>query len=135
MPEKRTEISRAELIAAASRRILDDPRQLEPDQRHQATVLLADLYATGLRHGITAEHWALVASLGTEVIDAIRARDRAVDAACRRRQTSDAKPRSKDRPMVLPPPPARTLDDQPLQAPGRSFRPPSPPQGRSGRSR
>jgi len=36
MPERRTELSRAELIAAASRRILDDPRQLEADQRHQA---------------------------------------------------------------------------------------------------
>lgn len=79
MPEPRTELSRAELIAAASRRILDDPRSLEPDQRDQATVLLADLYATGLRHGITAEHWALVASLGTEVIDAIRLRGRAMD--------------------------------------------------------
>lgn len=81
MPERRTDLSRAELIAAASRRILDDPRSLEPAQRHEATVLLADLYATGLRHGITAEDWALVASLGTEVIDAIRLRDRVVDRA------------------------------------------------------
>ena len=46
-------------------------------------MLLADLYAIGLRHGITADDWALVASLGTEVIDAIRARDRAVDRAPR----------------------------------------------------
>lgn len=83
MPERRTGLSRAELIAAASRRILDDPRSLEPEQRHEATVLLADLYATGLRHGTTAEHWALVASLGTEVIDAIRMRDRASDVAPR----------------------------------------------------
>ena len=79
MPERRTEFSRAELIAVASRRILDDPRSLEPDRRHEATALLADLYVTGLRHGISAEQWALVASLATEVIDAIRLRDRVVD--------------------------------------------------------
>ena len=83
MPERRTEFSRAELIAVASRRILDDPRSLEPDRRHEATALLADLYVTGLRHGISAEQWALVASLATEVIDAIRVRDRASDVARR----------------------------------------------------
>lgn len=81
MPERRTDLSRAELIAAASRRIVDDPRSLEPAQRHEATVLLADLYATRLRHGITAQDWALVASLGTEVTDAIRLCDRVVDRA------------------------------------------------------
>ena len=62
-------------------------------------MLLADLYAIGLRHGITAEDWALVASLGTEVIDAIRVRDRVVDRA----------PRGPDLPPVryVPTPAAR----------------------------
>lgn len=68
-----------DLVEAANRKILDDPRSLEPDQRHEATVLLADLYASGVRHGICTEHCALVASLRTAVIDAVRTRDRAVD--------------------------------------------------------
>ena len=83
MPDRRPYGSRTELIDAANQRIKEDPRSLGPGQRYEVTVLLADLYAIGLRHGITADDWALVASLGTEVIDAIRVRDRVVDRAPR----------------------------------------------------
>jgi|GEM_PF-1665484 len=74
-----------DLVAAASQEILDDPRPLEPDQRHEATVLLADPYEAGPRHGICTEHWALVASLGTAVLDTVRMRDRASGVAQRGR--------------------------------------------------
>ncbi len=66
---------RAGLLALAARNLLETQRALAPDERQSATVLLADLYATGLRHGITPEHWAAVASLGHETIDALRLRD------------------------------------------------------------
>lgn len=78
MPERRLDPSRAELIAAASRRLLDNPRSLEPDQRHDATVLLADLYVTGLRHGI---------------IDVIRLRDHIVDGALLGSELRPGRPR------------------------------------------
>jgi hypothetical protein len=51
--------------------------KLTPGQRDSAVALLADLYATGLRHGITPEDWAAVAGLDIECLDAIRWRDRA----------------------------------------------------------
>ena len=94
-----------------------------------AARLLADLYAVGLTHGVTPQEWAWVTDLPDACWNASR------DAAARRRPKNDAEPRSKDRPMVLPLPAVRTLEDRPLQAPGRSFRPPSPPHGRSGRGR
>lgn len=50
--------------------------ELAPGQRDAAVALLADLYATGLRHGITPEDWAAVAGLDIECLDAIRFRDR-----------------------------------------------------------
>ena len=103
-------------------------RRLGPEV-HAAARLLADVYTVGLTHGITPQEWAWVTDLPDACWNASR------DAACRRRQTSDAEPRSKDRPTGLPLPSARTLEDRPLQAPGRSFRPPSPPHGRSGRGR
>ena len=51
--------------------------ELSPSQREAAAALLTDLYATGLRHGITPEDWAAVAGLDIECLDAIRWRDRA----------------------------------------------------------
>lgn len=51
-------------------------RDLVPGQRAAAVALLADLYAAGLRHGITPETWAAVAGLDIGCIDAIRWRDR-----------------------------------------------------------
>ena len=94
-----------------------------------AARLLADLYAVGLTHGITPQEWSWVTDLPDACWNASR------DAAARRLPKNDAEPRSKDRPMVLPLPAARTLEDRPLQTPNRAYRPPSPPQGRTGRSR
>lgn len=52
MTERNAAVPRAHPIAAASRKIEDDPRSLAANQRHYEAVLLADLCATRLRHGI-----------------------------------------------------------------------------------
>ncbi len=67
---------RAGLLALAACKLLETQRALAPDERQAATLLLADLYAAGLRHGITPEHWAAVTGLGHLTIDAVRLRDR-----------------------------------------------------------
>jgi hypothetical protein len=62
------------LLVAAVHRILDTGRHLQPEEREAATVLLADLYAAGMRPRITPEDWSWVASLGQDCIDAIKQR-------------------------------------------------------------
>ncbi len=81
---------RAGLLSLAARKLLETQRALAPDERQAATLLLADLYATGLRHGITPEHWAAVTSLGHETIDAVRLRDRVMPAERRPSRDGDA---------------------------------------------
>ena len=73
--EPKRQADRRALLTAAAHRILDAGRRLQPDEREAATVLLADLYAAGMRHGIAPEDWAWVGSLGQDCIDAIKQRD------------------------------------------------------------
>ena len=68
-------VDRQDLLALATRKIDTVPRNLRPEQLSAATRLLADLYATGLRHGIAPDLWAAVANLGVEVLDALALRD------------------------------------------------------------
>jgi hypothetical protein len=65
-----------DLRRIAASKIQGYGRELSPEQREAAVALLADLYATGLRHGVTPEDWAAVAGLDIESLDAIRWRDR-----------------------------------------------------------
>lgn len=67
-----TPADRQALLAAAVRRILDTGRRLLPEERAAATALLTDVYAAGLRHGISPAVWASVGSLGHECVDAIK---------------------------------------------------------------
>lgn len=67
---------RRALLAAAAHRILDAGGRLQPEEREAATVLLADLYAAGMPHGITPGDWAWVGSFGQDCIDAIKQRAR-----------------------------------------------------------
>ena len=74
-PPSQDGIERRELHALATRKIDAVPRNLVPEQLSEATTLLADLYATGQRHGIHPDLWAAVANLGVEVLDAFALRD------------------------------------------------------------
>lgn len=69
-----------ELRRIAASKVRGYGPELSPGQREAAVQLLADIYATGLRHGITPEDWAAVAGLDIECVDAIRFRDRAMSA-------------------------------------------------------
>lgn len=68
--------SNEDLRRIAASKLRGYGHELAPGQRDAAVALLADLYATGLRHGITPEDWAAVAGLDIECLDAIRFRDR-----------------------------------------------------------
>lgn len=63
------------LTDLATRKIDVIPRNLTPERFTAATALLADLYATGLRHGVDPDVWAAVTDLGLEVLDALALRD------------------------------------------------------------
>jgi hypothetical protein len=80
--------------------------ELSPSQREAAAALLADIYATGLRHGITPEDWAAVAGLDIECLDAIRWRDRVNRSRPRVERPFDHEPmrslRSEQRGLELP---------------------------------
>jgi hypothetical protein len=65
-----------ELLALAASKIGSRHPALAGAQREAAVRLLADLYETALRHGITPQHWAAVAGLPIESVDAVRYRDR-----------------------------------------------------------
>lgn len=69
------EPDRRGLTDLASRKIDAIPRNLTPERTTAATALLADLYATGLQHGVDPDVWAAVADLGVEVLDALALRD------------------------------------------------------------
>ena len=74
-PPRQDGIERRDLLALATRKIDAVPRNLMPEQLSEATSLLADLYATGQRHGIHPDLWSAVANLGVEVLDASALRD------------------------------------------------------------
>lgn len=59
------------LTDLATRKIDVIPRNLTPERFMAATALLADLYTTGLRHGVDPDVWAAVTDLGLEVLDAL----------------------------------------------------------------
>ncbi len=90
-----------------------------------AARLLADVYAVGLAHGITPQHWAWVTALPDACWDVTR------EQAGRQQHARDRGQRLTESPTVVPPPVARMPWDQPHLAPGA--RPPSP--GRRGPSR
>lgn len=45
-----------------------------PEEREAGAALLTDLYAAGVRHGISPEDWSSVGSLGHDCIDVIKQR-------------------------------------------------------------
>jgi hypothetical protein len=74
--------SQDERLSLAASRIGVHGLMARDEQRDAAVALLAALYATGLRHGITPEQWDAEAGLAIECVDAIRWRDRAKGATC-----------------------------------------------------
>lgn len=66
-----------ELLVLARARIAACQRS-DPDRgaSERAASLLADLYATGLRHGIAPDDWAAVTALPGSCLHACRARQR-----------------------------------------------------------
>lgn len=68
-------------LTELARQKLTDHRRCSAAEQRDAVVLLADIYAVGLRYGITPRQWAAVTDLADDVLSALSLRDRAPNRA------------------------------------------------------